>query len=299
MRSLLPVSVLAAAASIAHADRATVAFAPAKVSGKVDAKAVTTTLTRSKAQILACYKKAGTAATTSSVRATFSIDANGRAATVDALGPTASLAKCVAGVLTKLSFAKPTDGLPASVSVRIQFSSGGANAQIDHILLGDPTKPRPFLAEGGVTDSTEGIATVGGGGSSSTGMGYGRLSDGSLKASTQPRAVMSFDKLEVRGARDENLVRSILERQRNRIVYCYEKELAVTPGLAGRVTTDFTIRADGKVSTATAKGVHANVESCVATALKAILFPKVEPTTPDVSVSVPLTFTAVKSSGRP
>lgn len=64
--------------------------------------------------------------------------------------------------------------------------------------------------------------------------------------------------------------------------------------LRARVTTDFTIRADGKVSSAAARGVHKNVESCMVTALKAISFPKAEPTTPDVTVSVPITFTAVK-----
>lgn len=116
----------------------------------------------------------------------------------------------------------------------------------------------------------------------SAGSGYRRIPVKKTSASLGTPKVRGSDL-------DAAIIRRYVKRYITRVSSCYEKELAVTPGIAGNLIVDFAIGADGKVTTATAKGVHANVEACVASAIQNIEFPK--PKTPNgVVVSYPITF---------
>jgi hypothetical protein len=93
------------------------------------------------------------------------------------------------------------------------------------------------------------------------------------------------------GDLDKNIIRRYIKRNINRIKYCYEKQLLVTPKLEGTVTAEFVITAQGTVATASATGVDPEVASCVAAVIKAIEFPR-----PKgggiVKVTYPFTFRA-------
>jgi hypothetical protein len=92
----------------------------------------------------------------------------------------------------------------------------------------------------------------------------------------------------VKGALDKALIRRYMRRHQQKFVYCYEKELAANPTLEGSLAVSFTIGIDGKVTSATAKGVHANVEVCVARMIQQIEFP--QPAKGEVKVEYPLKF---------
>lgn len=274
MRALLPVLLLAATTSLAHAEQPSLSFDKVEVSGKVDKKSVSAALKKSSNKLLACYRVLAPDV----VVATFSIEGTGIVATAAAPSDSDRLSKCITDVLAKIAFAKPKDGLPAGISVHIRYDSGGGPATAD-------TTGHSGLGYSYSGDGTIGLGTIGTSGYSGSGTGYGS-GFGRLPPKKSP---VTLGTAKVRGDLDPTIVRRYVMRYQNRLGFCYEKEQLATPTLAGKLTVDFTIGADGKVSTATAKGVHANLETCVANAIKAIEFPK--PKTPgDVTVSYPLTF---------
>lgn len=58
------------------------------------------------------------------------------------------------------------------------------------------------------------------------------------------------------------------------ILYCYDKVLLNQPTLAGTGTITFVIETDGKVSSSAGAGLEADVDSCIATVIKNIEFPR-------------------------
>jgi hypothetical protein len=75
---------------------------------------------------------------------------------------------------------------------------------------------------------------------------------------------------------DPALIRRAIRAHRNELSYCYERELVTRPTLAGTVTAELLIGADGRVSLARAAGLHPAVDACVADVLRAIVFPSGE-----------------------
>lgn len=132
------------------------------------------------------------------------------------------------------------------------------------------------------TIGTGRYGTIGHG--SGTGSGYGTTGGAGRKP---PQVKIGTPAQQ--GGLDRNIIRRYIRRSLNRIRYCYEKELVVTPDLAGKVTAAFTIGVDGKVSASSAKGLHANVDRCIATVIKAIEFPKPTTNRP-VVVTYPFVF---------
>ena len=135
------------------------------------------------------------------------------------------------------------------------------------------------------TIGTGNYGTIGHG----TGTGYGRVRSRSV-----PRVVMG--KSTVRGDLDTNIVRRYVRRKLARIRHCYEKELLVTPTLAGTVVVQFQISPVGLVQGAKASGMgNRNVETCFVSAIASIQFPK-----PKgggfVNVRYPFTFSAEKTA---
>jgi hypothetical protein len=74
---------------------------------------------------------------------------------------------------------------------------------------------------------------------------------------------------------DKELIRRAIKQKRNQLRHCYEKQLLVQRDLEGTVTTVFMINAQGAVVSVQASGLDSDpVESCVASTIKSIQFPK-------------------------
>jgi len=70
------------------------------------------------------------------------------------------------------------------------------------------------------------------------------------------------------------VVQRYIKRYRDRIGYCYERELLAKPDLAGTVNVAFLLNADGAVLNATADGVDPAVSSCIGDVVRNIKFPR-------------------------
>jgi hypothetical protein len=73
---------------------------------------------------------------------------------------------------------------------------------------------------------------------------------------------------------DKATVRRYLQRSRDKIRYCYEKQLLVHPELEGTVQSSFLISPTGTVLRASASGVQREVSECVAGVISSIAFPR-------------------------
>lgn len=92
----------------------------------------------------------------------------------------------------------------------------------------------------------------------------------------------------VDGPLDKAIIRRYIKRNVQKIQFCYERELANQPTLAGTVTAKFVIGPDGFVASSEASGMDGAVATCIAGVIKAIEFPK--PKGAKVSVTYPFTF---------
>ena len=92
----------------------------------------------------------------------------------------------------------------------------------------------------------------------------------------------------VEGKLEVEIIRRIVRRHLNELRFCYEKHLAANPNASGLVVAKFVIARDGTVASATAAGVHADVERCIAGRIRTWVFPK--PADGEVTVSQPFTL---------
>lgn len=76
------------------------------------------------------------------------------------------------------------------------------------------------------------------------------------------------------GNLNKEIIRRYIRRKLPQIRYCYEKQLLTDATLAGRVSVQFVIEADGHVSSSSATGLHQDVADCVGKAISSIQFPK-------------------------
>jgi outer membrane biosynthesis protein TonB len=121
---------------------------------------------------------------------------------------------------------------------------------------------------------------TGGGGYSTRGKagggraGYGDMGIGGTAASYfQP---MEEEAL-VEGGLDRDQIAAVINRHIGEVIYCYERGLQVSPGLAGRVNERFVINGSGHISSASVASSslkNASVESCITSHLKSWQFPK-------------------------
>jgi TonB family protein len=75
----------------------------------------------------------------------------------------------------------------------------------------------------------------------------------------------------------KGLIREVMQANQPKVRYCYERELAKSPNLAGAVVVKFVIRADGTVASAVvASSTLGNgaVERCITAAVAKFVFPK-------------------------
>jgi TonB family protein len=119
-----------------------------------------------------------------------------------------------------------------------------------------------------------GIGTIGrGGGGSGTGYGSGAGRLGGAQRSQPPRVTPQAPG--VVGTLDKEIIRRIVRRHVNQVRYCYERELAKSPSLQGRLRVRFTIGSDGHVATAqVADSLDPSVDACVARVVQRMVFPK-------------------------
>ena len=290
-----------ASAEVVKTPKGKVTFGTPKVSGQVE---VATVMKRSSSSLLACYRKALATVPELKIEATamFAIAPTGRVESSAIMGVEAdTVEKCLTDAIAKLKFAKPKDGKKVEVEVSLVFDPAPAPKTVDNDiyggLLGNETE-----MNGGFGYGRTGFGPGGGGtgwGTIGTGR-YGQIGQGSGTGSGYGvgggRARTTYPTLSVGqpsasgGDLDKAIIRRYIKRNYQKLLYCYEKELLTKTTLAGTVTVQFTIGADGLVSTSSASGLaNANVETCVAGVIKAIEFPKPKNQTA-VLVTYPLTF---------
>ena len=140
--------------------------------------------------------------------------------------------------------------LGACAPVNTVFESGPKPARFDPLLLG-----------GTIRTSTVGTTGT---------VGYGGVS---ARRSVRVPAVTVGQPV-VEGDLDKAIIRRYIRRSMPAISYCYERELAAKPALAGELKTSFVITAIGAVQDAKATGVDPKVADCVRGVLASIEFPK-------------------------
>jgi len=145
-----------------------------------------------------------------------------------------------------------------------------------------------------------GLGTIGRGGGGGGGAGYGRaVSHLGGRRARAPDVVPG--QAVVRGTLDKEIVRRVIRRHMNEVRYCYERELIASPELRGRVTIQFTIGATGQVIASLVQSSdlkNAQVEQCVAQAVRRWLFPRVPGGEPAV-VTYPFALRPRRTSAAP
>ncbi len=129
---------------------------------------------------------------------------------------------------------------------------------------------------GGVKFGTVGLGALGtngrGGGDGGYGSGIGKLG-----SKTDRDINVSMGDAIVMGSLDRELIRRVIQAHIAQIRYCYEKELQRTPGLHGKIATEFIIEASGRVQSASAKQNtlgNQSVEVCVLSKIRTWEFPQ-------------------------
>jgi pSer/pThr/pTyr-binding forkhead associated (FHA) protein len=123
------------------------------------------------------------------------------------------------------------------------------------------------------TIGTGRYGTIGHG--SGAGQGYGAGGGrGSLRGRTAAVPSVAIGQPSSSGDLDKAIIRRYINRNLQKIRYCYEKQLLAKPTLAGTVQSQFFITPNGTVASSNASGVDGEVASCVADVIKNIEFPK-------------------------
>ena len=138
-----------------------------------------------------------------------------------------------------------------------------------------------------------GQATGEGGGLAGLGASGGASGDTGAGADVSSRTTEVQDgETTVVGDLDRDVVRRVIKAHMRALKRCYEDGLKRDPALAGKLVVVFTIGTDGKVPAATARGLSADVETCIATQFRRMEFP---PPGGHASVKVTFPFTFVSN----
>lgn len=112
----------------------------------------------------------------------------------------------------------------------------------------------------------------GGGGDGQYGEGVGSMDQ------KKDRGVTIYtDKVTIRGSLPKEIIRRVIKQHLAQIQYCYERELTRSPGIFGKVSTQFVISGQGTVSTAKVDQTTLNnaaVEQCITQKIRTWRFPK-------------------------
>ena len=128
---------------------------------------------------------------------------------------------------------------------------------------------------GGVSESSIGVGTLGtmgrGGGQAKFGRGAAQLGE---RASRVPKVIAG--KASVTGALDKQIIRRVINKNRQAIKYCYDKELQKKKDLEGKIVVKFVIAPNGSVVSSSIREStmgNAAVEDCIAERVKRFKFP--------------------------
>jgi hypothetical protein len=132
---------------------------------------------------------------------------------------------------------------------------------------------------GGGSDAVNALGVVGMGRGIVDGEGFGRLDvEGPPErgGGARPRTIIGSDTFTAKGTLKRDLVMRVVGMHRVELMYCYERALARTPGLAGRLTLRVLIDAAGKATVSvTANTLKSEaVEQCVVQRAPRWLFPE-------------------------
>ncbi len=111
---------------------------------------------------------------------------------------------------------------------------------------------------------------------SGTGSGYG-IGKGGMRGRKSSVPQVRIGRATVQGSLDKNIIRRYIRRKLPRLRWCYEKQLLEHDGLAGKVDTEFVIKANGQTASVSAVMNHADgkrASECIKKTLKTIRFPK-------------------------
>ncbi|MDQ3339713.1 MAG: AgmX/PglI C-terminal domain-containing protein [Myxococcota bacterium] len=274
------------------------------ITGKLDAKLLTSTVRRAHKKLLGCYAKAlakdkliGSAL----ANATFTIGGDGKLSNLVVSGELPKgVDGCIVGVLSTIRF-KRKGADPVEVTYPLAFAPSrelpafASLTGMGDISSGfDDTNIYGVAGEGsgggGTGWGTIGVGTYGKiGTGSGTGQGYGAGGGrGGMRSRLASVPTMSIGQPDAKGDLDKAIIRRYIKRNIQKLQYCYEKELLNQPKLEGTSTAAFTIGVDGLVTTSTASGLDANADACIASVILGIEFPK--PKGGVVTVRYPLTF---------
>lgn len=132
---------------------------------------------------------------------------------------------------------------------------------------------------GGLSATSVGIGvlgTAGRGGGGEGGAGYG-AGAADLGAKRQRDIEITAGKTVIRGSLSKEIIKRVIDKHKAQIRYCYEKELQRSPGLFGKVATQFVIDAGGRVIEATVEQNTMTVDEvgrCITAKIRTWKFPK-------------------------
>ncbi|MFH1018261.1 MAG: AgmX/PglI C-terminal domain-containing protein [Pseudomonadota bacterium] len=142
---------------------------------------------------------------------------------------------------------------------------------------------------GGRTESIgQGLGTKGKGGGAK---GTGLADFGTGRSDTLVSASIDEEEVFIMGNIPKEVIGKIIEDHMGAIRYCYQRQLQVQPSLRGKITTDFVIGLEGRVTSTRVKRSTMGsppVENCVLDVIRRLIFPK--PGGGVVEVSYPFSF---------
>ncbi len=170
-------------------------------------------------------------------------------------------------------------GGPEPATGEVAPTEGGAQPTPSVALMGCALRPTEKGRDLGFAPAPGDVSERGGGGSGrigarakgEKGWGAGAPSSGYRRAPS--KAILRIGQPVVTGDMPRELVRRVLRQYSARLRYCYEKALLTQPGLKGKILAKFVIDSTGTVDHVSVDGFDSKLDTCVATALRAMRFP--------------------------
>lgn len=179
----------------------------------------------------------------------------------------------------------------ATDSFSDQFGSDFATAgQGDVFVLGSGNGGLGMRG-GGTGGGGDGLGRIQGVGGIDTGSGRGQGASLGRRGERAPRARVDRGNPNIAGFLSREQIERVVRRHSRGIQYCYERELQNNPELGGRISVNWTIGLDGRVTSASISENstgNRNVESCVLAEVRRMRFD--QPDGGNVAVTYPFTF---------
>ncbi len=192
--------------------------------------------------------------------------------------------------------AAPAPFLHAAPASAARAEKRDAVADRDVTRSASATQVGTGFGGGGLSGAVSGLVGTRGRGSGEA--GYGAAPAG-LGGRGKSDVTLTQGTPVILGSLDKAVIRRVVQAHLAQVRYCYEKELARTPGLRGKVVMKWVINGTGKVSQAQTADTtlrNPNVEACLATKIKTWKFP-----TPAgggfVIINYPFVFSTEQPSG--